>query len=212
LALLSPLCFSLCLSLCLSLALLLSLLSPLCFSLSLSPLSLSLSLSLPSDSLSLSSLSPLSLPPSLSSPLSFLSLSPLSLLSLFPSLLSPLCFSYSLSVSLSVSLSSLQEDMNLNDDKKAPLREKDLSTKREMVIQYIVTASKTGSVCSSHQISPQEFLGELKSGVTDERLMACLDSLRVSLTSNPVSWVQSFGHEGLGLLLDILEKLLHKKQ
>ncbi|XP_064826112.1 protein diaphanous homolog 3-like [Oncorhynchus masou masou] len=68
-----------------------------------------------------------------------------------------------------------------------------------------------GSVCSSHQISPQEFLGELKSGVTDERLMACLDSLRVSLTSNPVSWVQSFGHEGLGLLLDILEKLLHKK-
>ncbi|XP_071187245.1 protein diaphanous homolog 3-like [Salvelinus alpinus] len=41
--------------------------------------------------------------------------------------------------------------------------------------------------------------------------MACLDSLRVSLTSNPVSWVQSFGHEGLGLLLDILEKLLHKK-
>eukprot|EP00063_Salmo_salar_P033349 XP_014008184.1 PREDICTED: protein diaphanous homolog 3-like [Salmo salar] len=68
-----------------------------------------------------------------------------------------------------------------------------------------------GSVCSSHQISPQEFLVELKSGVTEERLMACLDSLRVSLTSNPVSWVQSFGHEGLGLLLDILEKLLHKK-
>eukprot|EP00063_Salmo_salar_P033346 XP_014008181.1 PREDICTED: protein diaphanous homolog 3-like [Salmo salar] len=76
--------------------------------------------------------------------------------------------------------------MNLNEDKKAPLREKDLTTKREMVIQYIVTASKTGSVCSSHQISPQEFLVELKSGVTEERLMACLDSLRVSLTSNPV--------------------------
>ncbi|XP_028972648.2 protein diaphanous homolog 3 isoform X5 [Esox lucius] len=105
----------------------------------------------------------------------------------------------------------MMEDMNLNEDKKAPLREKDLNTKREMVIQYIITASKTGSLRSSHQIAPQEFLGELKSGVTDERLMACLDSLRVSLTSNPVSWVQSFGHEGLGLLLDTLEKLLHKK-
>uniref|UniRef100_A0A673BHD8 Diaphanous-related formin 3 n=1 Tax=Sphaeramia orbicularis TaxID=375764 RepID=A0A673BHD8_9TELE len=69
-----------------------------------------------------------------------------------------------------------------------------------------------GSLRSSHQISPQEFLGELKSGVMDERLFACLDSLRVSLTSNPVSWVQSFGHEGLGLLLDILERLLAKKQ
>uniref|UniRef100_A0AAQ5ZNK0 Diaphanous-related formin 3 n=1 Tax=Amphiprion ocellaris TaxID=80972 RepID=A0AAQ5ZNK0_AMPOC len=116
----------------------------------------------------------------------------------------------------------VQEDMNLNEDKKTPLRDKDLNTKREMVIQYMFTASKTviffflsvfqGSLRSSHQISPQEFLGELKSGVMDERLFACLDSLRVSLTSNPVSWVQSFGHEGLGLLLDILERLLFKKQ
>ncbi|XP_049903621.1 protein diaphanous homolog 3-like isoform X1 [Epinephelus moara] len=106
----------------------------------------------------------------------------------------------------------MMEDMNLNEEKKTPLREKDLNTKREMVIQYIFTASKTGSLRSSHQISPQEFLGELKSGVMDERLFACLDSLRVSLTSNPVSWVQSFGHEGLGLLLDILERLLFKKQ
>uniref|UniRef100_A0AAY4DQ09 Diaphanous-related formin 3 n=1 Tax=Denticeps clupeoides TaxID=299321 RepID=A0AAY4DQ09_9TELE len=107
----------------------------------------------------------------------------------------------------------MMEDMNLNEDKKAPLREKDLSTKREMVLQYIITAAKTGSLrSSSHQISPQEFLNELKSAVTDERLFACLDSLRVSLTSNPVSWVQSFGHEGLGLLLDTLERLLLKKQ
>ncbi len=35
-----------------------------------------------------------------------------------------------------------QEDMNLNEEKKAPLREKDLSTKREMVLQYIITAAK----------------------------------------------------------------------
>ncbi|XP_067287567.1 protein diaphanous homolog 3 [Pseudorasbora parva] len=105
----------------------------------------------------------------------------------------------------------MMEDMNLNEEKKAPLREKDLGTKREMVLQYIITAAKPGSLRSSSQISPQEFLSELKGGATDERLFACLDSLRVSLTSNPVSWVQSFGHEGLGLLLDTLEKLLLKK-
>ncbi|KAA0707585.1 Protein diaphanous -like protein 3 [Triplophysa tibetana] len=105
----------------------------------------------------------------------------------------------------------MMEDMNLNEEKKAPLREKDLSTKREMVLQYIITAAKTGSLRSSSQISPQEFLSELKGGATDERLFACLDSLRVSLTSNPVSWVQSFGHEGLGFLLDILERLVLKK-
>ncbi|XP_035988272.1 protein diaphanous homolog 3, partial [Fundulus heteroclitus] len=106
----------------------------------------------------------------------------------------------------------MMEDMNLNEDKKAPLREKDLNTKREMVIQYVFASSKTGSLKKSYQISPQEFLNELKSGVTDERLFACLDSLRVSLTSNTVSWVQNFGHEGLGLLLDVLERLLFKKQ
>ncbi|XP_060247481.1 LOW QUALITY PROTEIN: protein diaphanous homolog 3 [Meriones unguiculatus] len=105
----------------------------------------------------------------------------------------------------------MMEDMNLNEDKKAPLREKDLSIKKEMVMQYINTASKTGSLRSSRQISPQEFIHELKMGYADERLFTYLESLRVSLTSNPVSWVQSFGHEGLGLLLDILEKLINEQ-
>ncbi|XP_065437229.1 protein diaphanous homolog 3 isoform X1 [Chrysemys picta bellii] len=105
----------------------------------------------------------------------------------------------------------MMEDMNLNEDRKTPLREKDLSTKKEMVMQYISTASKAGSLKSSRQITAQEFILELKSGATDERLITCLESLRVSLTSNPVSWVENFGHEGLGLLLDVLERLVETK-
>uniref|UniRef100_A0A5F8GSE5 Diaphanous related formin 3 n=1 Tax=Monodelphis domestica TaxID=13616 RepID=A0A5F8GSE5_MONDO len=110
-----------------------------------------------------------------------------------------------------------QEDMNLNEDKKAPLREKDFSIKKEMVMQYMNTNNflkclfLKGCLKSSRQISPQEFIHELKMGVADERLVTCLESLRVSLTSNPVSWVENFGHEGLGLLLDILEKLIGSK-
>ncbi|NXI53301.1 DIAP3 protein, partial [Chloroceryle aenea] len=80
----------------------------------------------------------------------------------------------------------MMEDMNLNEDKKMPLREKDFNTKKEMVMQYISTASKSGSLKNSRKISPQEFIQELKSGSTDERLVTCLESLRVSLTSNPV--------------------------
>ncbi|XP_004393705.1 PREDICTED: protein diaphanous homolog 3 isoform X3 [Odobenus rosmarus divergens] len=68
-----------------------------------------------------------------------------------------------------------------------------------------------GSLKSRRQISPQEFIHELKMGCADERLVTCLESLRVSLTSNPVSWVESFGLEGLGLLLDILERLISGK-
>ncbi|NWV87803.1 DIAP3 protein, partial [Machaerirhynchus nigripectus] len=80
----------------------------------------------------------------------------------------------------------MMEDMNLNEDKKMPLREKDFNTKKEMVMQYISTASKSGSLKNSRKISPQEFIQDLKSGSTDERLVTCLESLRVSLTSNPV--------------------------
>ncbi|NXW60772.1 DIAP3 protein, partial [Eurystomus gularis] len=80
----------------------------------------------------------------------------------------------------------MMEDMNLNEDKKMPLREKDFNTKKEMVMQYISSASKSGSLKNSRKISPQEFIQELKSGSTDERLVTCLESLRVSLTSNPV--------------------------
>uniref|UniRef100_A0A7M4FPM1 Diaphanous related formin 3 n=1 Tax=Crocodylus porosus TaxID=8502 RepID=A0A7M4FPM1_CROPO len=108
------------------------------------------------------------------------------------------------------------EDMNLNEDKKTPLREKDFNTKKEMVMQYISTRISSifllqGSLKRSRQVSPQEFIQELKSGANDERLVTCLESLRVSLTSNPVSWVENFGHEGLGLLLDVLERLVEAK-
>ncbi|NXI52000.1 DIAP2 protein, partial [Chloroceryle aenea] len=109
----------------------------------------------------------------------------------------------------------LQEDMNLNEERKAPLRDKDLTTKREMVVQYISATAKSGGLKNSkHEctLSSQEYIHELRSGISDEKLLNCLESLRVSLTSNPVSWVNNFGHEGLGLLLDELEKHLDKKQ
>uniref|UniRef100_A0A8C5WVG5 Diaphanous related formin 3 n=1 Tax=Laticauda laticaudata TaxID=8630 RepID=A0A8C5WVG5_LATLA len=101
----------------------------------------------------------------------------------------------------------MMEDMNLNEDRKAPLREKDFSIKKEMVLQYTSAASRQGSLKNRKQILPQEFIYELKSGTVDEKLVSCLESLRVSLTSNPVSWVENFGREGLGLLLDLLERL-----
>ncbi|XP_067313486.1 protein diaphanous homolog 2 isoform X6 [Pseudorasbora parva] len=108
----------------------------------------------------------------------------------------------------------MMEDMNLNEERKAPLRGKDLSTKREMVVQYISATAKSGGLRNSkHEctLSSQEYVHELRSGISEDKLLNCLESLRVSLTSNPVSWVNNFGHEGLGLLLDVLEKLLDKK-
>uniref|UniRef100_A0A8C1UV73 Diaphanous-related formin 2 n=1 Tax=Cyprinus carpio TaxID=7962 RepID=A0A8C1UV73_CYPCA len=94
----------------------------------------------------------------------------------------------------------MMEDMNLNEERKAPL--------------VIVHFPKGGLRNSKHEctLSSQEYVHELRSGISEDKLLNCLESLRVSLTSNPVSWVNNFGHEGLGLLLDVLEKLLDKKQ
>uniref|UniRef100_A0A8C0GFV9 Formin GTPase-binding domain-containing protein n=1 Tax=Chelonoidis abingdonii TaxID=106734 RepID=A0A8C0GFV9_CHEAB len=90
----------------------------------------------------------------------------------------------------------MMEDMNLNEERKAPLRNKDLTTKREMVGQYISATAKSvmvptglgGLKNSKHEctLSSQEYVHELRSGITEEKLFNCLESLRVSLTSNPV--------------------------
>lgn len=68
------------------------------------------------------------------------------------------------SSSSSSSSSSLQEDMNLNEERKAPLRGKDLSTKREMVVQYISATAKSVSSLRRQIIKkrPVEFYHQME--------------------------------------------------
>ncbi|XP_034635309.1 protein diaphanous homolog 1 isoform X1 [Trachemys scripta elegans] len=101
-------------------------------------------------------------------------------------------------------------DMNLNEEKQQPLREKDIIIKREMVSQYLHT-SKAGMSQKESAKSAMIYIQELKSNLRDAQLLGCLESLRVSLNNNPVSWVQNFGAEGLNCLLDILKRLHDEK-
>nr|XP_032628420.1 protein diaphanous homolog 1 [Chelonoidis abingdonii] len=101
-------------------------------------------------------------------------------------------------------------DMNLNEEKQQPLREKDIIIKREMVSQYLHT-SKAGMSQKESSKSAMIYIQELKSNLRDAQLLGCLESLRVSLNNNPVSWVQNFGAEGLNCLLDILKRLHDEK-
>ncbi|XP_037658166.1 protein diaphanous homolog 1 isoform X3 [Choloepus didactylus] len=102
-------------------------------------------------------------------------------------------------------------DMNLNEEKQQPLREKDIIIKREMVSQYLHT-SKAGMNQKESSRSAMMYIQELRSGLRDMNLLSCLESLRVSLNNNPVSWVQTFGAEGLASLLDILKRLHDEKE
>ncbi|XP_068133876.1 protein diaphanous homolog 1 [Hyperolius riggenbachi] len=97
-------------------------------------------------------------------------------------------------------------DMNLNEEKQQPLRAKDMMIKREMVSQYLHT-SKAGMNKKESSRSAQMYIQDLRSGIGEANLLACLESLRVSLNNNPVSWVQNFGAEGLSCLLEILKRL-----
>ncbi|XP_036605327.1 protein diaphanous homolog 1 isoform X2 [Trichosurus vulpecula] len=102
-------------------------------------------------------------------------------------------------------------DMNLNEEKQQPLREKDIIIKREMVSQYLHT-SKAGMSQKESSRSAMMYIQELHSGLKDMPLLSCLESLRVSLNNNPVSWVQTFGAEGLASLLDILKRLHDERE
>ncbi|XP_040904838.1 protein diaphanous homolog 1-like isoform X2 [Toxotes jaculatrix] len=101
-------------------------------------------------------------------------------------------------------------DMNLNEEKQQPLRQKDIMIKREMVSQYLHT-SKAGQNQKESSRSAMMYIQELKSDYRDTQLLSCLESLRVSLNNNPVSWVQNFGNEGLALLLSLLRRLQEEK-
>lgn len=101
-------------------------------------------------------------------------------------------------------------DMNLNEEKQQPLREKDIVIKREMVSQYLHT-SQAGRDQKESSKSAMVYIQELKADYRDRELLNCLESLRVSLNNNPVSWVQTFGNEGLALLLNLLRKLQEEK-
>ncbi|XP_070693525.1 protein diaphanous homolog 1 [Pempheris klunzingeri] len=101
-------------------------------------------------------------------------------------------------------------DMNLNEEKQRPLRAKDIIIKREMVSQYLHT-SKAGQDQKEGSKSAMMYIQELKSDYRDTQLLSCLESLRVSLNNNPVSWVQNFGDEGLALLLSLLRRLQEDK-
>uniref|UniRef100_A0AAY5KZ49 Diaphanous related formin 1 n=1 Tax=Esox lucius TaxID=8010 RepID=A0AAY5KZ49_ESOLU len=105
-------------------------------------------------------------------------------------------------------------DMNLNEEKQQPLRAKDIGIKREMVSQYLHTSkavSHQGQNQKESSKSAMMYIQELRMEPRDVQLLGCLESLRVSLNNNPVSWVQNFGGEGLALLLNIMRKIQDEK-
>ncbi|XP_045469378.1 protein diaphanous isoform X3 [Harmonia axyridis] len=98
-------------------------------------------------------------------------------------------------------------DMNLNDDKKKPLRSMDLKQKKKMLLMKC----KGSMQGPDHKFDkPQEYHAYLDQYSKSEyqslgKLLNCVESLRISLTNNTLGWVNDFGSEGLNKILKVLE-------
>ncbi|XP_038063096.1 protein diaphanous homolog 2-like isoform X2 [Patiria miniata] len=108
-------------------------------------------------------------------------------------------------------LEKMLEDMGLTGNKADPLRARDMTTKREMVLQYM---KRSGSSAGRKTVQkPGDYILELKHcGPGDsERLLSTLGSLKVSLGSNTISWVQQFGEAGLTEILKIINDFTNRE-
>lgn len=60
-----------------------------------------------------------------------------------------------------------------------------------LITVLLIFCFQGGLKNSKHEstLSSQEYVHELRSGIAEEKMLNCLESLRVSLTSNPVRLV-----------------------
>ncbi|OQV13857.1 Protein diaphanous [Hypsibius exemplaris] len=93
------------------------------------------------------------------------------------------------------------DDRNLDANKKAPLMSVSDNQKRQMLLMHYRDKAQR----NTKFVTPEDFRNYLKqTDPASEKTLKCLESLKVCLTSNTVSWIQSFGREGVDVVFRIL--------
>ncbi|KAJ4443300.1 hypothetical protein ANN_04968 [Periplaneta americana] len=96
-------------------------------------------------------------------------------------------------------------DMNLSEEKKEPLRLQHAMNKKLMLINHYKGSSAQDN-CSKFS-KPADYIQYLSTpDLSVNKLYGCIESLRIALTNNPLSWVQEFGTKGLKQVLSILNE------
>lgn len=105
-------------------------------------------------------------------------------------------------------LFSPQANMNLTEEKKEPLRQQSESKKREMLVLHY-----KGSIQENRSKfdKPADYIQYLaQPDLSVNKIYSCVESLRIALTNNPLSWVQEFGTKGLKQVLATLNECYRK--
>lgn len=96
-------------------------------------------------------------------------------------------------------------DMNLSEEKKEPLRLQPTMNKKMMLINHYKGSSAQDN-CSKFS-KPADYIQYLSTpDLSVNKLYGCIESLRIALTNNPLSWIQEFGTQGLKQVLSILNE------
>ncbi|XP_039307446.1 protein diaphanous isoform X3 [Solenopsis invicta] len=95
-------------------------------------------------------------------------------------------------------------NMNLTEEKKEPLRQQSESKKKEMLVLHY-----KGSIQDNRSKfdKPADYIQYLaQPDLSVNKIYNCIESLRIALTNNPLSWVQEFGTKGLKQVLATLNE------
>ena len=109
---------------------------------------------------------------------------------------------------IAVKFEEILNEMNLTEEKKKPLRIMSIDMKKNMLEMH--WKSEQVNQSRSKFVHPADYINYLiNSNETSNysKLCSCMESLRIALTNNPVSWVQDFGdNNGLNAIVMILNK------
>ncbi|XP_054740650.1 protein diaphanous [Anastrepha obliqua] len=99
------------------------------------------------------------------------------------------------------------EDMNIPKDKREPLLMKTLAEKRKMIFMHLKGKNSNEHRSSSRFEKPYDYIEYMRNKEHSEnKIYQCLESLRVALTSNPISWIKEFGEDGINEIVLLLRR------
>lgn len=96
------------------------------------------------------------------------------------------------------------DDMNLTEEKKEPLRLQPNMNKKKMLIMHYKGSSHENRSKFDKPVDYIQYLATPDLSVN--KIYNCIESLRIALKNNPLSWVQEFGTQGLKQVLSILNE------
>ncbi|XP_013110083.2 protein diaphanous [Stomoxys calcitrans] len=99
------------------------------------------------------------------------------------------------------------EDMNIPKDKRGPLLSKSITERQKMIFMHLKGKNSLEHRANSKFEKPLDYIEYLRNSEHSEpKIYACLESLRVALTNNPLSWIEEFGEDGIDEVIKMMSR------